>query len=384
MADLSSETEHAPYGPLPRGGIVHPITRWGEDVMHRVQQPVTAYDDELRPLVRRHGRDDVRRRRGRAGRLPDRRRPGRLRLRLPRRRRPAHRRRGLQPRSSRCPRARTASSTRATRAACPIPGAFVECARPDFATVDRHRPGRLAGRRSAATACWPAASSTRPTTPRAPSSATGCRPGSARSSRRRWRRPPTSTRSTGPPSDGARPIPRVRIVHLSPEAFAALAARDLAGAIEHSGLALTPYFVSDERVGVWQRRPSRSSRRREDLPWVTGVIWWTTRPGRSWAGPGSTPRRTPTEWSRSGTASTRTYRRRGYARAALLLMIDRARSDPSASASSGSPCHPTTPPSLGLVAQLPFVEVGEQWDEEDGAGDDLRAPGHLTWRRAAT
>ena len=51
MADLSSETEHAPYGPLPRGGIVHPITRWGEDVMHRVQQPVTAYDDELARLV---------------------------------------------------------------------------------------------------------------------------------------------------------------------------------------------------------------------------------------------------------------------------------------------------------------------------------------------
>ena len=51
MAHLSPETEHAPYGPLPRGGIVHPITRWGEDVMHRVQQPVTAYDDELARLV---------------------------------------------------------------------------------------------------------------------------------------------------------------------------------------------------------------------------------------------------------------------------------------------------------------------------------------------
>jgi peptide deformylase len=51
MAHLSPETEHAPYGPLPRGGIVQSITRWGADVMHRVQQPVTAYDDELARLV---------------------------------------------------------------------------------------------------------------------------------------------------------------------------------------------------------------------------------------------------------------------------------------------------------------------------------------------
>jgi peptide deformylase len=51
VADLTSETVHAPYGPLPRGGIVRPITRWGEEVMHRVQQPVTEYDDELKRLV---------------------------------------------------------------------------------------------------------------------------------------------------------------------------------------------------------------------------------------------------------------------------------------------------------------------------------------------
>jgi peptide deformylase len=51
MANLSPETERAPYGPLPRGGIVRPITRWGADVMHRVQRPVTAYDGELARLV---------------------------------------------------------------------------------------------------------------------------------------------------------------------------------------------------------------------------------------------------------------------------------------------------------------------------------------------
>jgi peptide deformylase len=42
---------HAPHGQLPGGGTVRPITRWGEPVMHRPQQPVTAYDATLAALV---------------------------------------------------------------------------------------------------------------------------------------------------------------------------------------------------------------------------------------------------------------------------------------------------------------------------------------------
>ena len=54
------------------------------------------------------------------------------------------------------------------------PGAFVECARPDSATVTGFGAGRRRRWSSPAPACWRAASSTRPTTPAAPSSATGC------------------------------------------------------------------------------------------------------------------------------------------------------------------------------------------------------------------
>ena len=78
-----------------------------------------------------------------------------------------------------------------------FPGAFVECARPT-SPRHRHRSRRLAGEVQRRPACWPAACSTRPTTPRARSSATGCPPSSARGSRRRWRGPPTTTRPTGP------------------------------------------------------------------------------------------------------------------------------------------------------------------------------------------
>lgn len=41
----------ADSAPLPEGGAVRPITRWGEDVMHRRQAPVTEFDDALRALA---------------------------------------------------------------------------------------------------------------------------------------------------------------------------------------------------------------------------------------------------------------------------------------------------------------------------------------------
>jgi peptide deformylase len=48
---MSSDVVQAPHGPLPEGGTVRPMTRWGTPVMHRPQAEVTAYDDELRTLV---------------------------------------------------------------------------------------------------------------------------------------------------------------------------------------------------------------------------------------------------------------------------------------------------------------------------------------------
>ena len=50
-----TDTERGPVSPtsivLPDGGSVLPVTRWGAEVMHRPARPVTAYDDTLRDLV---------------------------------------------------------------------------------------------------------------------------------------------------------------------------------------------------------------------------------------------------------------------------------------------------------------------------------------------
>ena len=48
---MPDQPEHAPHGPLPTGGKVRPMTRWGTPVMHRPQQQVTTYDDALRALA---------------------------------------------------------------------------------------------------------------------------------------------------------------------------------------------------------------------------------------------------------------------------------------------------------------------------------------------
>jgi peptide deformylase len=48
---MPDDEPRAPHGPLPEGGTARRMTRWGAPVMHRPQQPVTAFDDELRTLV---------------------------------------------------------------------------------------------------------------------------------------------------------------------------------------------------------------------------------------------------------------------------------------------------------------------------------------------
>jgi len=45
-----SETQPE-FSVLPTGGTVRPITRWGDPVMHRMQEPVTQFDDALRALA---------------------------------------------------------------------------------------------------------------------------------------------------------------------------------------------------------------------------------------------------------------------------------------------------------------------------------------------
>lgn len=159
------------------------------------------------------------------------------------------------------------------------------------------------------------------------------------------------------------PGPRVRIVQLTAPALAALAAGDLSSADLHSPVPLTPWLASTENGWTWGYRARQVLDHPADLPWVTGVVW-DLDAGRAVgrAGFHGAPHDGLVE---VGYAIDPAHRRRGYARAALELMITRARQDPAVRILRAS-VSPENTASLALVAQYPFVEVGEQWDDEDG------------------
>ena len=156
----------------------------------------------------------------------------------------------------------------------------------------------------------------------------------------------------------------VRIVHLNPAAFRALAAGDLAAAGAAAPVPASPYLAGPECRGVWRRRSRQCERDPAAAAWVTGIIWDEHRRlavGR--AGFHAPPDDTGTV--EIGYAVDPAHRRRGYARAALAALLDRAAREPGVRRVRVS-IRPDNMASYRLAAQFGFREVGEQWDDEDG------------------
>jgi RimJ/RimL family protein N-acetyltransferase len=158
--------------------------------------------------------------------------------------------------------------------------------------------------------------------------------------------------------------PAVRIVRLSPDAIAALSEGDLATADALSPVALSPWLVSEGMIRTWQYRARQAVESPEDLPWITGVLW-DDEEQVAVGGSGFHGAPDADGMVEVGYGVDPAYRRRGYARAALELAIERARAEPSVHTLRAT-ISPDNEASLALVRQYPFVENGEQWDEEDG------------------
>lgn len=158
--------------------------------------------------------------------------------------------------------------------------------------------------------------------------------------------------------------PHIRIVQLDPDTLSALADGDLARAGATSPVELTAWLASPECRGTWRRRARQVVETPEDAPWVTGVIWdEVERRAVGRAGFHTAPG--ADGMVEVGYAVDPDCRRRGYARAALETMITRAREDEAVTMLRAT-VSPDNEPSLALVRQYPFVENGEQWDDEDG------------------
>ena len=157
---------------------------------------------------------------------------------------------------------------------------------------------------------------------------------------------------------------RIAIIQLPVPAIHALAAADLAGARRLSGLDLTDFFVTPDNLGTWKIRSAQLADDPAAAAWITGVVWDLDQDravGRAgFHGPPD-----DAGMVEVGYSIDPDQRRRGYARATLTYLLERAgreRDVRTVRASIG----PENEPSLNLVRQFGFVEVGEQWDDEDG------------------
>jgi len=163
---------------------------------------------------------------------------------------------------------------------------------------------------------------------------------------------------------GPRSAQRVRVVHLSAAAFRALADGDLAAANMVSPVPLTEYFVSPEWRGTWRRRSEQVAQDPASAAWVTGVIWdeqAQTAVGRAgYHGPPD-----HSGMVEIGYAVDPACRRRGYARAALEALLQRAAREPQVKVVRVT-ISPDNTASNALASQYGFAKVGEQWDEGDG------------------
>jgi len=158
--------------------------------------------------------------------------------------------------------------------------------------------------------------------------------------------------------------PQVRIVRLNGPTFRALAGGDLAAANAASPVPVTAYFAGPDWRGVWRRRSVQVEADPASAEWVTGVIWdeqLEQAVGRAgYHGPPDAA-----GMVEIGYAVDPEYRRRGYARAALECLLRRAGREPRVQTVRIT-ISPDNLASYQLAAQYGFVEVGQQWDDEDG------------------
>jgi RimJ/RimL family protein N-acetyltransferase len=165
-------------------------------------------------------------------------------------------------------------------------------------------------------------------------------------------------------SAASTPRREVRIVHLNLAVFQALADGDLAAANRASPVPVAADFAGPDWRGVWRMRREQVEQDPSSAAWVTGVIW----DERLELAVGRAGYHGPPDGSgmvEIGYAVDPAHRRRGYARAALEALLERAAREPEVRTVRVT-ISPDNEPSYRLVSQYGFVEVGEQWDEEDG------------------
>ncbi len=158
--------------------------------------------------------------------------------------------------------------------------------------------------------------------------------------------------------------PVIELVQLPTAAIAALAEGDLEAATAASPVPLSAWLVSPGPRGTWGYRRRQLAEHPTDADWITRVIWDPAlRRVVGQAGFHGPP--DPHGMVEVGYGVDPDHRRRGYARAAFVQLLDRARREPDVQVLRAT-ISPGNVASEQLIVPFGLVAVGEQWDEEDG------------------
>jgi RimJ/RimL family protein N-acetyltransferase len=149
-----------------------------------------------------------------------------------------------------------------------------------------------------------------------------------------------------------------------PAVLEELAGANLEKANRLSDLVLPAYQVGNECRGVWQMRHEQLAEDTGSAPWVTRFVVETATAsvvGRAgFHGPPDARGMVEV-----GYAIDPPHRRQGHARSSLEILLGIAASHRDVTTVRAS-ISPANRASRALVEHYGFLEVGEQWDEEDG------------------
>jgi len=157
---------------------------------------------------------------------------------------------------------------------------------------------------------------------------------------------------------------RIRFVELPAAVMAALLMDDLAAARAATGIELGELFVGERAKWLWGYRLKQLETEPEAAAWIARAV--VAEPGGAVVGyagfHGPPDERGMVE---VGYTVDPAYQRQGYATAILGALLERAAGEPAVHVVRAS-ISPDNVASLATVAKYGFVQVGEQWDDEDG------------------
>jgi RimJ/RimL family protein N-acetyltransferase len=157
-------------------------------------------------------------------------------------------------------------------------------------------------------------------------------------------------------------VPEIRFVPLSPETMTALIDGDLAAASRTAGIELSPYLLTEG--WLWRIRRDQIAADPASADWVVraaGDVATGQVVGHGgFHGPPDDEGTVEVAYSVDPV-----WRRRGYAKAILAALLERAGAEPAVRAVRAS-IRPDNVASLATIKGFGFRKVGEQWDPEDG------------------